>query len=135
MRSIVAKAVALLSVLILSTIVLFTQTGSPHQPSVPIGAGYVVLDSSVIDQFQNVQAFMETGSTSPLCLVTFNESNFAGNETPIFCNARDFQGKHGIRITFGFPFGNPIPPDFVLSVTVYQPGAHGYGQPILYTGP
>lgn len=134
MRSTLAKSVALFSILILGTMILFTQDQDHDQRrfAIPIGTGYVVLDSSVIDQYGNVQAFIETGSTSHMCLVTHNESNFAGNETPAFCIQRDFQGKHGVVITFGFPFGNPVPSDFVLSLTVYQFGAHGYGNPILY---
>lgn len=135
MSNTLAKAVAVLSILMVSTILVFTQTGSSPQPSVPIGAGSVLINSTVIDQYGNVQAFIETGSTSPLCLITYNESNFAGNENSAFCDQRDFQGKHGVRVTFGFPFGSTAPPDFFLTLTVYQPRAHGYGQPILYTGP
>jgi hypothetical protein len=105
-----------------------------QQRSISIGAGSVLVDTSQFDVFGNVQAFIPTGGTSPLCLVTFNESNFAGSEGPVFCDAREFQGLHGIRITFGFPFGVP-PTDFFATLTVYQPGAGKYGKPILYTGP
>ena len=130
-RSKLLVVVSLLS-LTLCTGSLMAQTPA-QQPSIPIGAGYVILDPSTFDVYGNVQAFIETGSLSPLCLVTFNESNFAGAEGPVFCNARQFGGKKGIRVTFGFPFGVP-PSDFILSLTVYQPSAHGYGQPVLYTG-
>jgi len=117
-----------------STVSPATKNAPTQQRSISIGAGSVLVDTSLFDVFGNVQAFIPTGGTSPLCLVTFNESNFAGSEGPVFCDARDFQGLHGIRITFGFPFGLP-PNDFFATLTVYQPGAGKYGKPILYTGP
>ena len=133
-RAKLSVAVVLLILVVLLTGPLMTQIASPRERSLPIGAGGVLVDSSMFDVFGNVQAFIPTGSTSPLCLVTVNESNFAGSEGAVFCNAREFQGKHGIRVTFGFPFGVP-PSNFFATMTVYQPDARGYGQPILYTGP
>lgn len=103
------------------------------QPSIPIGAGQVTLDYTVFDG-TTVQAFIETGSASPLCLATFNESDVPGVQSPILCNQRDFQGKHGVRVVFGFLSGGPTS-DTIQTITVYQPGAHGYGQPVLFTTP
>ena len=102
---------------------------------VPIGAGQVTFDSSEVIPAGNLDAFVPTGSASALCLVTLSESNaFFVGPSPAICVPRTFQGQKGIRIIV-IPYFATFPSDVTLSVTVYQQGAHRYGQPVLYTGP
>lgn len=102
-------------------------------PGVPIGAATVILDYSVVAATGNVSAFIPTGSSSNVCLVTLGDSNiyFTG-PSPAICIQRTFQGRNGIVIIV-IPYFGTLPADMVLRVTVYQQGAHGYGQPVLYT--
>jgi hypothetical protein len=83
---------------------------------------------------QNIRAFVPTGSKSVNCLVTFNESNNAVPGMVAFCGEREpaaFGGVPGMLVSVFFP--QPVPPDLVLSVTLYQQGARRYGAPVLCT--
>lgn len=104
-------------------------------PGVPIGAATVTLDYSVVAPTGNVSAFIPTGSGSDVCLVTLGDGNiyFAG-PSPAICIHRTFQGRDGI-VLIVIPYFGTLPADMVLRVTVYQQGAHGYGQPVFYDGP
>jgi hypothetical protein len=104
-------------------------------PGIPIGAASVKLDYSVVNLAGQVDAFIPTGSDSSVCLVTFGDSNiYAAGPSPAICVQRTFQEQKGIRIIV-IPYFGAIPTDLTLNLTIYQLGAHGYGQPVLYTGP
>jgi hypothetical protein len=104
--------------------------------SLDIGAANVVFTSAQLTENRfAVVAFVPTGSSNDPCLVTLAESNFAIPGISVFCGPPTFEGRKGIGITVSFP--QPIPDDltdFVLSVTVYQEGARGYGTPVFYPG-
>jgi hypothetical protein len=101
--------------------------------TVLIGAGNVLLgDEEVTSGGLTVRAFVPTDSLSPNCLTTFSESNFAVPGLTLFCGARVFDGQKGLLISVFPP--QVIPTGLVLSLTVYQQGARGYGTPVLYTG-
>ena len=83
---------------------------------------------------QDIRAFVPTGSKSVNCLVTFNESNNAVPGMVAFCGEREpaaFGSVPGVMVSVFFP--QPVPPDLVLSVTLYQQGARRYGAPVLCT--
>jgi hypothetical protein len=99
-----------------------------------IGTGNILFgDAQVIADRTAVRAFIPTDSTSRNCLVTFSESNFAIAGLALFCGQREFNGQQGIIISI--PSIEPMPTGLILSVTAYQERAHGYGPPVLYTGP
>jgi len=103
--------------------------------AIPIGAARVTFDYSVVNASGYLDAFIPTGSLSPLCLVTLSESNayFVG-PSPTICVPREFNGQKGIRISV-IPYFASFPADMILMVTAYQQSARRYGQPVLYTGP
>lgn len=92
-----------------------------------------------VDQTENamvVRAFVPTGSKSANCLATLNEIN--SNSWPagvsIYCGEREpfgFGGVPGVLVSVFF--SQPAPPDFALSVTLYQKSARSYGIPVLCT--
>ncbi len=126
----------LATVALLLLVLAFTPlAGAQLIPGVPIGAGQVTLDSSVVNADGNIDAFIPTGSDSANCLVTLGDGNIYGSgPSPAICVPRTFQDQKGIRIIV-IPYFSAFPTDLTLSVTVYQLGAHGYGQAELYTGP
>ena len=78
---------------------------------------------------QVIRAFVPTGSKSVNCLTSLNESNNAVSGIVVFCGEREppaFGGTPGILVSVFFP--ESVPPDLVLSVTLYQQRA---GVPIL----
>jgi hypothetical protein len=86
---------------------------------------------------QVIRAFVPTGSKSVNCLATMNEIGTNGPLTGIalFCGEREpasFGGVPGTLVSVFLP--QPPPPDFVMSVTLYQQGAKAYGAPRLCTG-
>ena len=86
---------------------------------------------------QVIRAFVPTGSKSVNCLATMNEIGTNGPLTGIalFCGEREpaaFGGVPGMLVSVFLP--QPAPPDFVMSVTLYQQGAKAYGAPRLCTG-
>ena len=75
-----------------------------------------------------LSAFIETGSTSDLCLVTYNTSTWVEGLAPILCEATEYHGRRGIRLLSYLP---AHPPDnFVVVLTVYQQDARRYAVPI-----
>jgi len=79
-----------------------------------------------------VRFFILTNSSNQNCLVTLGESNYAGAGTVAFCGVRAPNisgGKPGIVVTVFFPWD--VGSDLVLSVTVHQNGAKGYGPALL----
>lgn len=124
----------------MAALALLAFTASTRQPSsatsagtVLIGAGNVLLgDEEVTAGGLTVRAFVPTDSLSPNCLTTFSESNFAVPGLTLFCGSRVFNGQKGLLISVFPP--QVIPTGLVLSLTVYQQGARGYGSPVLYTG-
>src|SRR5215471_17541396 len=66
----------------------------------PIGAGTVTFNASeLLPGTSNLDAFVPTGSTSNICMVTLNESNaFFVGPSPAICVQRTFQGQEGVRI-------------------------------------
>ena len=100
----------------------------------PIGAGQATFDSTVVDVNGQINAFVPTGSDSPICLVTLGESNgYSAGPSPAICIPRLFEGQKGVRIIV-IPYFVPFRTDLTLTVTVYQKSARRYGQPVLYTG-
>jgi len=84
---------------------------------------------------QVVRAFVPTGSKSVNCLATLNETNIFPLPNALFCGEREpaaFGGVPGMLVSVFLP--QPVSPDFVLSVTLYQQGAKSYGTPVLCTG-
>ena|SRR5882672_6786151 len=75
-----------------------------------------------------LSAFIETGSTTDLCLATYNTSNWVEGLAPILCEATEYHGRRGIRLLSYLP-AHP-PDDFVLVLTVYQQDARRYAAPI-----
>jgi hypothetical protein len=75
-----------------------------------------------------LSAFIETGSTSDLCLVTYNTSTWVEGLAPILCEATEYHGRRGIRLLSYLP-AHP-PDDFVVVLTVYQQDARRYAAPI-----
>ena len=124
----------------LLAVALLAFTASTRQPSSAtsagtalIGAGNVLLgDEEVTPGGLTVRAFVPTGSLSPNCLTSFSESNFAIPGLTLFCGVRVFNGQKGLLISVFPP--QVIPTGLILSLTVYQEGARGYGAPVLYTG-
>jgi hypothetical protein len=97
--------------------------------STPIGAGHVELNENFAfaGGFE-VGAFVPTGSNSDKCLVTLSESNFATSGQTVYCGVRQVGGQFGIFVHVFLPV--PAPEHFVMSLTVYQEFATGYGQPV-----
>jgi hypothetical protein len=93
----------------------------------------VTLDSSHIDAFGNVFAFVPTGSDDPVCLATPNDSNaYNVGPSPTICLPRMFNGQKGVAILM-IPYFAPWPTsNLILVVSVYQKGAQFYGTPVLY---
>jgi hypothetical protein len=98
------------------------------------GAANVLFDAShLIPGAPVIRAFVPTGSTSTLCMVTLAETNFAPAGITTFCGQRFLFGQDGVELSIFYPTNYPLPqevPDFFLSVTLYQNGAQFYGEPI-----
>lgn len=133
-RSSVFAATLLATALLLSLVIPSTSrvaaSASPRDDN-PILAGNVLFgDAQVTPNGFAVRAFVPTGSVSPNCLVTLSESNNATPGISVFCGAREFEGQKGILFSAFFP--QPIPSGLVLSATIYQERARGYGAPVFY---
>jgi len=102
------------------------------------GIAYVSLTNAQVNPDENnqvIRAFIPTGSQSPKCLVTMNDTNNFAYGTVLFCGERapsGFGGIPGIWISIFFP--EPVVPNLVMEVTVKQEGARYYGSPVLCTG-
>jgi hypothetical protein len=101
--------------------------------SVPIGVGHVELNQHQVgpDSYQ-VSAFVPTGSSHDGCLVTLAESDFATAGETVFCGIRHFDGQDGVVIHIFLP--QAAPPEFTFVLSVYQPFAQGYGEPVYFDG-
>jgi hypothetical protein len=94
-------------------------------------AGTIIFgDSQVTQNRFAVRTFVPTGSLSNKCLATLAESNFAVPGISVFCGPREFQGQKGILFSAFFP--QPIPAGLILSATVHQEDAHGYGPAVFF---
>ena len=111
-----------------------TSSSATSSGAVSLSAGNVLLgDEEVTLGGLTVRAFVPTGSLSRNCPATFSESpNFAVPGLTLFCGSRVFNGQKGLLIS-AFP-PQVIPTGLALSLIVYQEGARGYGNPVLYTG-
>ena len=127
-----AMMVMLLALLLLVAVTSLSQSSaSQWREAPPIGSGVVAFDDTQVtgNRFA-VRAFVPTGSLSQHCLATLSESNFAIPGISVFCAPREFQGQQGIL--FGAFFPQPVPPGLILSATIYQEHAHGYGAPVFF---
>jgi hypothetical protein len=119
----------------------FTGTGRPTNDNFELEApslntASLTLTSAQLDPLENnqvIRAFVPTGSNSPNCLVSLNETNSVALGTVAFCSLRtpaSFGGVPGVWVSVFFP-QPPASPDFVVTATVYQQGATHYGAPVL----
>jgi hypothetical protein len=100
----------------------------------PIGSRTIQFgDAQVTGNRFAVRAFVPTGSLSQHCLATISESNFAVPGISVLCAPREFAGQQGILFSAFFP--QPVPAGLILSATVYQEFAHGYGEPVFFCAP
>lgn len=97
-----------------------------------INAGYIELTEEHRTDSTTVRAFVPTDSSSPICLVTLSESDFAVAGTTVFCAPRIVDGVAGVNIHIFYPVD--LPEQFLVTLTVYQDDAKRYGVPVLYTG-
>jgi hypothetical protein len=116
----------------------FAQTvGSTPNPALTLNTVSLNFTTAQMVDSQTVRAFVPTGSKSVNCLTTLNEmgTNFFPTGITVFCGEREpsaFGGVPGMLVSVFLP--QPAPPDFVVSVTLYQQGAKKYGAPVLCTG-
>jgi hypothetical protein len=99
-----------------------------------VSLNFTTAQINSLESNQVVRAFVPTGSTSVNCLVSLNEQNSTSFPV-VFCGERNpsaFGSVPGVLVSVFYP--EPVPPDFVLSVTLYQQGAKKYGAPVLCNG-
>jgi hypothetical protein len=102
----------------------FATAQTLFQPSTNIN-----LDASyIINGGGTVRAFVPTGSNSPNCLATLNETSFVLSGTQLFCGQRvsPTLGISGMLITIDY--SQTPPSDYATSLTLWQQGAARYGQ-------
>jgi hypothetical protein len=115
----------------------FAQARTSESDRISLNTASLNFTNAHVDPFQNnqvIRAFVPTGSRSVNCLATLNESNNAVPGIVLFCGEREpaaFGEVPGMLVSVFFP--TPVPPDLVLSVTLYQQGARKYGTPVLCT--
>jgi hypothetical protein len=100
--------------------------------TVPFAAYVSFGDAQVAYGGYNVRAFVPTGSLSTNCLATLSESNDAIPGITVFCAPREFEGKKGVLFSAFFP--QPIQSGLILTATIHQDHALGYGAPVFYPG-
>jgi|SRR5215471_17491551 len=86
------------------------------------------LDASfIINGSGTVRAFVPTGSNTPNCLSTLNETTFVLSGTQLFCGQRlsPTLGISGVLITIDY--SETPPSDYSTSLTLWQQGATRYG--------
>jgi hypothetical protein len=116
----------------------FAQTVVPSpNPALTLSTVSLNFSTAQMVDSQTVRAFVPTGSKSVKCLTSMNEigTNFFPTGITLFCGEREpsaFGGVPGMLVSVFLP--QPAPPDFVMSVTLYQQGAQKYGAPVLCTG-
>lgn len=111
--------------------------GSTPNPALTLNTVSLNFSTAQMVDSQTVRAFVPTGSKSGNCLISLNEigTNFFPTGITVFCGEREpsaFGGVPGILVSVFLP--QPVPPDFVMSVTLYQQGAKAYGPSVLCTG-
>jgi hypothetical protein len=119
--------------LVFSLILCLPMSTSQADDDVPFSINVLLTNAHVLPNSGNsvVRAFILTDSANPNCLVSLGESNNAVAGTVAFCGARQpslYGGRPGAMITVFFP--GPVVVNLVLTVTVHQNGARGYGQPV-----
>jgi hypothetical protein len=108
------------------------------QDKCPMATGFIVLTNAQVNPDENnqvIRAFIPTGSKSPKCLATMNDTNNFAFGTVLFCGEREpagLNGEPGIWVSIFFP--QTVVPDLTMQITVQQEGAKGYGSPVLCTG-
>jgi hypothetical protein len=106
-------------------------TAGTQRTAPAIGAGYIRLtEDHVFRGGLTLGAFVPTGSVNKKCLVTFSGSDFAVQGTTVYCGTREVRGERGIFVHVFLPYAAPR--NFYMTLTVYQTGAQGYGDPIPY---
>jgi hypothetical protein len=93
----------------------------------------VQLDYSQINSGGNLAAFIPTGSDSEVCLVNLGDSAtlYGGQISPPVCIRRTYNGIQGVVVLI-MPYVTPLLSNVTVRVTLYQKGAHYYGEPVLY---
>jgi hypothetical protein len=126
-------AMLLAMVVVLSLLLIGTsRVKASEGANVPYAVNVLFGDEQVIPGGFNVRAFVPTGSLSTNCLATLSESNQAVPGITVFCAPRVFQGQKGILFSAFFP--QPISSGLILSATIHQDYARGYGAPVFYPG-
>jgi hypothetical protein len=102
----------------------------PTGPQGIVGVGRVELTYGQVDPaaLSEVKAFVATGSSSPNCLATLSESNFAVSGTTLYCGVRAHDGTNGVWVHVLLP--DFAPSDLTMWVTVYQQDAQQYAAPV-----
>jgi hypothetical protein len=132
--------VAISGITIVALTVMLSRGGSaqqpvPEHPAATIGAGTVDLTSANFLNGWNMvmRGFVETGSPSEKCLVTFREATNAWIIQSVFCGHRVVNGRDGVLVTVFFADPGAAYEDTV-ELTVYQEHARYYAAPVEYTG-
>lgn len=79
----------------------------------------------------SVLVFVPTGSLSPKCLLTMNETNDT-DFIAAYC-AATHSDTAGDGIVIRLSYSYPIPADYTAALTVWQDGAKSYGTPVQIT--
>ena len=133
MKKFAARAAAIVLAAIAGLpLAVFSEDSEHETPS--IGAQTIQFGDAVVtgNRFA-VRAFVPTGSVSQHCLATIAESNFAVPGITVLCAPRDLAGQHGVLFSAYFP--QPVPTGLILSATLYQEFARGYGAPVFFCAP
>jgi hypothetical protein len=115
----------------------FAQTEATESERANLNTVYLSLTNAQVNPLENnqvIRAFVPTGSSSPKCLASLNDSNDATTGIVLFCAERQpfaFGNVPGTLVSVFFP--QPVIPNLILSVTLYQQGAKRYGAPVLCT--
>ena len=123
---------ALISMAGFSASPLFADSATLH-PDDGFFASQVQLDYTQINSGGNLAAFIPTGSDSEVCLVNLGDSGtlYGGQISPPVCIRRTLNGTKGVVILI-MPYVTPLLPNVTIRVTLYQKGAHYYGEPVLF---
>jgi hypothetical protein len=105
------------------------QSAAAQTTVFPFVANISVDDSFVISCCL-VRAFVPTGSSSPNCLATLNDTTFVVLGTQVFCAKRTSPtlGISGVLVTIDY--FQTVPSGYFTNFTLWQQGAIHYGQPI-----
>lgn len=123
--------VVVLSLVLITTARVDASASSDDQKA-PYAVNMLFGDGQVTPDGMHVRAFVPTGSMSTNCLATLSESNEAAPGITVFCAPREYQGQKGILFSAFFP--QPITSGLILTATIHQDYAEGYGAPVFYPG-